>query len=892
MTIEFLYSPQAKNITELYDFLKDFFELFFENPTINKHSYEDFSKVEKSIKKSDAVFATKEAFDAINPTQNETENSGYIKKYKKSPFFVFPQSPETNDRFSAEIYKNFILKNPAKSVAFKTLCTSSKSISAINNALFDFLRLENPTVKTVLKNERTIIKIVATADSDEMANGILSDTSDNIQMILGDIVYSQSDSKIENAVVNRLIEQKITVSTAESCTAGLLSSKITAVANSSSIFEIGISAYSKRIKNAALGVENATLEKYGAVSPQTAAEMATGIRELSGSDIGLSVTGVAGPSTSEGKPIGLVYIALADREKVWVLKLNIGENFTREQIRQTTCFEILDLARRYLYCKNPPLEGGTPIGTPLNVLYEQPHYIKINGLAPNFSSESESRFLRPIITDTPDTQEEISNISQTYDSFKTEVILSNAKTNSQEFVLDDDTDDNSDFENGFKVSFPDFSKSESDIKKSGISSYFKEKFSKLKEKFQNKTFVKKFALNGMIALLIVAVVSVTAYVGIYFKSASKNNELISTLKSSWKQNDIRDISGKYIAFSPLQEINPDITAWITIAGSEIDLPICVNKDGYYSNHNYLSKLSRYGAIYFDKSCTVSKNKVSQNLIVYGNNTGDGTMFSYLSELKNIKSAKQTPVITLTTQYDEFDYQIFAVMTVASDPDDDNGVLFKYNKTYFSSKEEFDLWIAEVRLRSIIGSKLPVEYGTELITLVTDSNDFKGAKTVVVAAKTDLSDQNTNSELFVNQSTRYPQIWYDLHNARNPYAGYIVRLDTESSESNISSAESETSSDLSEPSESSSQPTETDRPATPSRPTVSKPSESKPTPSVPESSPSSATSSDNSDGNNSSESSENSSSENSSSSSDVSSGTSSSKPSEGSESENNGTHESE
>lgn len=891
MTIEFLYSPHAKNTTELYDFLKEFFELFFENPTINKHSCEDFSKVEKNLKKSDAVFATKEAFDAISPTQNEIGNSEYIKKYKKSLFFVFPQSSERNDRVSVEIYKNFILKNPAKSVAFKTLCTSSKSISAINNALFDFSQLENPAVKVVLKNERVRIKIFSTADSDETANEILSDTSNNIQMILGDIVYSHSDSKIENAVVNRLIEQKLTVSTAESCTAGLLSSKITAVANSSSIFEIGISAYSKRIKNAALGVENTTLEKYGAVSPQTAAEMATGIRELSGSNIGLSVTGVAGPSTSEGKPVGLVYIALADREKVWVLELNIGENLTREQIRQTACFEILDLARRYLYCKTSLLEGGTPIGTPLNVLYEQPHYIKINGLAHNFFLESESRFLSPIITDTPDTQEKNSNISKAYDSFKTELILSDDKTTSLEFDLED-TDDNSEFENGFKVSFTDFSESERNTQKSGISNLFKENFSKLKKKFQDKTFVKKFALNGMIALIIFAVVSVTAYVGIYFKSAAKNNELISTLKSSWKQNDIRDISGKYIAFSPLQEINPDITAWITIAGSEIDLPICVNKDGYYSNHNYLSKLSRYGAIHFDKSCTVSKNKVSQNLIVYGNNTGDGTMFSYLSELKNIKSAKQTPVITLTTQYDEFDYQIFAVMTVASDPDDDNGVLFKYNKTYFSSKEEFDLWITEVRLRSIIGSKLSIEYGTELITLVTDSNDFKGAKTVVVAAKTDLSDQSTDSELFVNQSTRYPQIWYDLHNARNPYAGYIVKLDPESSESNISSVESETSSDLSEPSDSSSQPTETNRPTAPSRPTVSKPTESKPTPSVPESSPSSATSSNNSSSDNSSESSENSSSENSSSSSDVSSGTSSSKPSEGSESENNGTHESE
>lgn len=111
--------------------------------------------------------------------------------------------------------------------------------------------------------------------------------------------------------------KNFTVACAESCTGGLLLSRLTDFAGASAYVKGGVVAYCNEIKNKILHVKSETLEEFGAVSEQTAREMATNVREIFNSTIGLATTGVAGPSTSEGKPVGLVYVAI------------VGENFTR-----------------------------------------------------------------------------------------------------------------------------------------------------------------------------------------------------------------------------------------------------------------------------------------------------------------------------------------------------------------------------------------------------------------------------------------------------------------------------------------------------------------------------------------------------------------------------------
>ena len=148
-------------------------------------------------------------------------------------------------------------------------------------------------------------------------------------------------------IISKLIERNITISTAESCTGGSLGKIITSVPGVSSIYGYGFITYANEAKEKILGVKHETLEKYGAVSPGTALEMAIGARKVSGSDIAVSVTGIAGPGggTPE-KPVGLVYIAIADKSGAEYRKLNLSGN--RDEVRAKTCDEVFRLIKEKL----------------------------------------------------------------------------------------------------------------------------------------------------------------------------------------------------------------------------------------------------------------------------------------------------------------------------------------------------------------------------------------------------------------------------------------------------------------------------------------------------------------------------------------------------------------
>lgn len=147
--------------------------------------------------------------------------------------------------------------------------------------------------------------------------------------------------------VRLLNEKKLLASTAESCTGGLLSAYITAVPGSSAVFEMGIVSYSCRIKNEILGVNENVLDKLGAVSEETARQMAENIRIKADSDIGLSVTGVAGPDGSEGHKPGLVFIAAAIKKQTYVKKLGI-DPIDRNFVRESASYELLKLANKII----------------------------------------------------------------------------------------------------------------------------------------------------------------------------------------------------------------------------------------------------------------------------------------------------------------------------------------------------------------------------------------------------------------------------------------------------------------------------------------------------------------------------------------------------------------
>lgn len=216
--------------------------------------------------------------------------------------------------------------------------------------LDDLMNGENPTLAPYAKEGECYMRVTAKAPTVEEADEMCRPLIEEIRRRVGDFVYSVDVESLEELVVGELAAQGKTLATAESCTGGLLSKRITDVAGASAVFHMGVVTYANQAKEDLLGVSHETLERWGAVSSQTAREMAQGIVRRSQADLGIGITGIAGPDggTAE-KPVGLIYIALSDGERTWVTKRHpIGRTKSRAWHRHCAASQALDMVRRYL----------------------------------------------------------------------------------------------------------------------------------------------------------------------------------------------------------------------------------------------------------------------------------------------------------------------------------------------------------------------------------------------------------------------------------------------------------------------------------------------------------------------------------------------------------------
>lgn len=211
------------------------------------------------------------------------------------------------------------------------------------------VQMANPTVATYAGNGEMFVKITARAESEEKADELIGPIKTNVWESLGEWIYGENAGSLENKVVTLLKERRLQIGTAESCTGGLLAARITDQPGASEIFHLGVVTYANEAKERILHVSKETLARYGAVSPQTAAEMASGIKELAGADFGAAITGIAGPGggTPE-KPVGLVYIALAGKE-IHINKMEPSGGYKgRAWVRRRAASAALDMLRRAL----------------------------------------------------------------------------------------------------------------------------------------------------------------------------------------------------------------------------------------------------------------------------------------------------------------------------------------------------------------------------------------------------------------------------------------------------------------------------------------------------------------------------------------------------------------
>lgn len=219
--------------------------------------------------------------------------------------------------------------------------------SQVEDMLLDLIDGQsNPTIATYAKTGEVHVRVTASASDEETGDKLIKPVVKEIKKRLGRAVYSvREEETLEMTLVRLLKKHELTVATAESCTGGLVASWIVNVSGASDVFKEGFVTYSNKAKRKHLDVSKGTLKKYGAVSSQTAREMAIGGAFATDSDVCVSVTGIAGPDGgTEEKPVGLVYMACCFKDKVTVEKYQFKGN--RDKVREHAAVRALDLVRR------------------------------------------------------------------------------------------------------------------------------------------------------------------------------------------------------------------------------------------------------------------------------------------------------------------------------------------------------------------------------------------------------------------------------------------------------------------------------------------------------------------------------------------------------------------
>jgi nicotinamide-nucleotide amidase len=230
----------------------------------------------------------------------------------------------------------------------RTLRTIGVGEGALEEQIRDLIHTDNPTIAPLAHLGEVHVRITARGTSAEV-DAMQEAAEAALRNRLGDVVYGVDDETLEVAIARQLVARKTTVAVAESCTGGLIGHRLSNVPGSSAYFLGGVVAYSNQAKRQLLGVPPTLLEQHGAVSGEVADAMARGVRDRFRADVGLATTGIAGPTGgTPDKPVGLVFVSLADAGGTRTVRANFGEEPGREGIKHLTAQSALNMLRRYL----------------------------------------------------------------------------------------------------------------------------------------------------------------------------------------------------------------------------------------------------------------------------------------------------------------------------------------------------------------------------------------------------------------------------------------------------------------------------------------------------------------------------------------------------------------
>jgi nicotinamide-nucleotide amidase len=253
---------------------------------------------------------------------------------------------EMRRMWEAEIEPELRRRSRGIVLVSRTLKTSDVTEGLVDELLGDLKHAANPSVSVYSRADGIQVRIAAKAADRQAAEALIAPVEAEARRVLGDAVWGADADTLEGVVGRTLRERGLTLATMESCTGGLLASTITDVPGSSGYFKGGLVSYATEMK-LAWGVSREVIEAYGVISAECAREMARVARERLSADVGIGVTGVAGPEEQEGKPVGTVHIAVDDgRGEARVVSYQFAQS--REMVKRRAVTTALSLLRRTL----------------------------------------------------------------------------------------------------------------------------------------------------------------------------------------------------------------------------------------------------------------------------------------------------------------------------------------------------------------------------------------------------------------------------------------------------------------------------------------------------------------------------------------------------------------
>lgn len=321
-------------------------EMFLHEPTVEKiKKYFSSKGIEMAQNNLKQAMLPKDC--VIFPNDNGTAPGMAIEK-DGVHILVLPGPPRELKPMFQNCAVPYLMQFSDRIIVSHNIRTFGIGESSMAERVNDLFDARNPTVAPYAKDGEALLRVTAMAMTKEDAESLCEPVIEEIKKRLDTYVYGVDYNCIEEAAVAMLKEHHLKVATAESCTGGLIAKRITDVPGASEVFECGIISYANEIKHKVLGVSEDDLNKYGAVSEPVAKQMAQGALKVSGADIAVSVTGIAGPdSDSTDKPVGLVYIGLADKENVWVREIRTSRR-DRSYNRYVSASNALNMIRLYI----------------------------------------------------------------------------------------------------------------------------------------------------------------------------------------------------------------------------------------------------------------------------------------------------------------------------------------------------------------------------------------------------------------------------------------------------------------------------------------------------------------------------------------------------------------